>query len=79
MDGELAKFVCRHCGFTDYVTDLQWNGSCGSGGLWAFKWWNGTDKGDKCFCPQCGKDVMPAQLQSGDFGMLVTMEEEWTD
>ena len=72
MDGKLGKFVCRHCGFTDYVTEMKWN----NGGLWAFRWWNGTDKSEECLCPRCGKDVMPANLQVGDFGVLVVMDEE---
>ena len=78
MDGKVIKFVCRYCGFTDYTTDMQWNavGEIRTGGVWAFRWWNGTDKSYICLCPRCGRNVMPPHLEHCDFGSLVVTQEQ---
>ena len=81
MDGKLCRVICPKCGFVDYVNEEQWNGNKGvGGGVWAFKWWNGTDKDEPCLCPKCsgvicGGNSSP-KLESDDFGILVVMYEE---
>ena len=72
---QLCKFTCQNCGFTDYVTNKQWE--CGSsGGVWAFRWWNGTDIGDYCICPKCQKEIKSTYFNSGHYGMAVVWSEE---
>lgn len=74
MDGKLCRIKCPGCGFTDYVTDQQWNRS--DGGVWAFKWWTGTNKNLPCPCPKCGKvDMNRVRLISDHFGILVVLDE----
>lgn len=80
MNGELGKIICQHCGFTDYVTEKEWNGP--HGGVWAFGWWNGTNKSEPCLCPKCGGKICSGNglvglnLQSGHFGVLVVRDEK---
>ena len=79
-NGKIGKFTCNNCGFTDYVTDEQWcsgnSGTSKSCGVWAFKWWNGTDKGLYCICPGCHQKMFKWKLESAHYGMAVVWSEE---
>ena len=72
------------CGFASYVSDKQWcngeEGRVGGGiykgnsGVWAFTWWNGTDLGNPCVCPQCGNPTI--RIDSGHYGIVVVWDEK---